>query len=405
MDYSPERLQAYANACGIPTIPEKQKIWVVRTEGGTYYQDFTLNSYVALGWERVPLNMILDEQRAKDTVIEFITHEYPDEKRPGLIYSQLVTFACIMQSGDLVIIPTEGSGSVNIGTLGELYEEKAPLSQELFAEDYTRCTYRLRRKVVWHKEASTGEDIYLTRTLRSHQTIADISDDADLIYRNLYDFYFIGGTLSLTLRKKTYEAVSFIDEFALSRVINEVVAGVIEALGESEQPDIRKRTAISSPGFLEYLVQFVCSPTALTVFAILFIVIGGKIKSGDGIETKGLASIFQGISNLFNDKVDRDLKRAQARKTDAETAQITALAQHQQIENMKDLLSISAPVPSSLEGCSSIEETELGHVRFMTLIQEKQAEIVPIMQRMGITPPIINMPNNILPFHKERDKR
>lgn len=38
-----------ANEFNIPIKDENQKIWMLRTESGKFYRDFTTNNYVALG--------------------------------------------------------------------------------------------------------------------------------------------------------------------------------------------------------------------------------------------------------------------------------------------------------------------------------------------------------------------
>lgn len=103
MDYSPELLKQFADACRIPTVQPTQKVWIVRTRGGRYYKDFCRNEYVALGWDKIPLRWITDESRNKQDVIDDIKDEYPDEKRPGLIYGQLVDFIRVMSPGDYVV--------------------------------------------------------------------------------------------------------------------------------------------------------------------------------------------------------------------------------------------------------------------------------------------------------------
>ena len=48
-----------AETFSIPIIPEKQKIWFLRTKQGLFYYDFKYNNYVALVWYKVSLNLIM----------------------------------------------------------------------------------------------------------------------------------------------------------------------------------------------------------------------------------------------------------------------------------------------------------------------------------------------------------
>ena len=42
---------------GIPIV-EERNYWLVRTNSGRHYQDFTTNSYIAIGWDYISVNMI-----------------------------------------------------------------------------------------------------------------------------------------------------------------------------------------------------------------------------------------------------------------------------------------------------------------------------------------------------------
>lgn len=406
MQYSPELLKQFAEVCGIPTVQTSQRVWIVRTKGGRYYQDFSRNGYVALGWEKIPLSWITDVSRNKQDVIESIKDEYPDEKRPGLIYGQLVDFVRTMIEGDYVVIPSEGSNYVNIGIIGELYSA-TPAAQVLFEDDYQRCGYHLRRNVTWQREVSVTEDIYLSKMLRAQQTISDITKYADLIYRNLHDLYFIDGTLSLTLRKTNDIATALSDEVQLLMAIDETVKSVCAFMGDAEPIRIERKSAMSSPGFLQFILAGVSSFTPVLVFQQIFKTVGGKIKSADGKEVaQGLPAIMQAVSNLYNDKADRDVKRAQARKLDAEAQKVEAdvrktdmETQAMAIQNAAALLALSEKLTSGAEDAASLlAEKQIESSKVETEIDNCQKKLAPVMESMGIQAPKIELPQNVILF-------
>lgn len=76
----------------IAVINKNKKIWMLRTESGRYYQDFTTNKYVALGWNKVPYSLLIDKDISDKVKKEKIQLLYPDETKPGLILGQLTTF-------------------------------------------------------------------------------------------------------------------------------------------------------------------------------------------------------------------------------------------------------------------------------------------------------------------------
>ena len=69
----------------IAVINKNKKIWMLRTESGRYYQDFTTNKYVALGWNKVSYSLLIDKDISDKVKKEKIQLLYPDETKPGLI--------------------------------------------------------------------------------------------------------------------------------------------------------------------------------------------------------------------------------------------------------------------------------------------------------------------------------
>lgn len=411
MEYSPELLKQFAEICGIPTVLAAQRVWIVRTKGGRYYQDFSRNGYIALGWDKIPLRWIADEGRNKQDVIDDIKDEYPEEKRPGLIYGQLVDFVRVMASGDYVVIPSEGSNFVNIGTIGNIYTVE-PNAQQIFEDDYQRCEYHLRRSVTWHKEASVNEDIYLSKMLRAQQTISDITKYADLIYRNLHDLYYIDGTLSLTLRKSSNTATALSDEAKLLCTIDETVRMVCEFLGETEPVRIEKKAAMSSPGFLQLIVTSVSNFAELIAFQQIFKTVGGKIKAANGEDVaQGLPAITQAVSNLFNDKTERDLKRAQMRKMDAETEKIQAETRKMDMEtqalalqNAEALIALGDKLTSGTADAQALLEAKKTESEQVSAkIEQCQKKLAPVMESMGLQAPKIDLPSNVILFPKKKE--
>ena len=77
----------------IPEISNERQIWLIRTNGGLYYNDFTTNKYVALGWDAVSVDLLLNSSISNDAKKEKINELYPDEK--SIAASTLCSFAII----------------------------------------------------------------------------------------------------------------------------------------------------------------------------------------------------------------------------------------------------------------------------------------------------------------------
>ena len=82
-----------------------------------------------------PQGQIFEGYRGRLSKKEKINELYPDEKRPGLIFSQLYNFHCVMNNGDLVLIPSEGTKFIRVGVLGETVEE---VSKDLIMKAHLR---------------------------------------------------------------------------------------------------------------------------------------------------------------------------------------------------------------------------------------------------------------------------
>lgn len=53
-------LTLIASEYNIPVVRKNQKVWFFRTKAGKYYYDFQLNGFIALGWDLVSSNLIVD---------------------------------------------------------------------------------------------------------------------------------------------------------------------------------------------------------------------------------------------------------------------------------------------------------------------------------------------------------
>ena len=320
-------LTILANEFVIPIVNSKRRIWFFRTKAGQYYFDFFANSYIALGWDLIPVELIVDSKIGRIEKKANIQALYPNEKRPGLILSQMDIFYNKMQLGDLVVIPSEGSKEISIGEIGEVSDSIIHKSD--INVDYEHCTFAHKRSVSWIKTVDAGQDIYLFKALRAHQTISDITDEAKLILRNLYPVYIAGDYIHLTLQKQTDSELSLACNVRFLSSILKIADKTAELYGQQTFGDeMSLKTAVGSPGFIELISAAV--PTSL--FAIYIIILAiGKEKSSDGTTATGILALISKVNDLINDyhnrkKTDAEtrLLDAQKEKTDAETRLLDA---------------------------------------------------------------------------------
>ena len=42
----------------IPKVSAERHYWIIRTNGGTYYEDFVLHQYISIAWDYATLNIL-----------------------------------------------------------------------------------------------------------------------------------------------------------------------------------------------------------------------------------------------------------------------------------------------------------------------------------------------------------
>lgn len=322
-------LTSIASEFNVPIIRKDQKIWFFRTKGGKFYYDFITNGYIALGWDLIPSNLITDASKSREVKKSEIEKLYPEEKRPGLILGQIDVFYNRMHVGDLVLIPDEGTKTVAIGKIGDLVEcvKRKPDDGE-----HAKCAFLHRRMVEWQKSIDAWQDIYLFKVLRAQQTISDVTDEAKLVFRNLFPVYISGDSIHVTFQKATAENLSLASNVDLLSNFMQITDATAKLYGkDSFNNELTMKTAVGSPGFLEIITPN--NPVAaISVGVILFMIrfFIGKEKTADGTSTTGLLALVTKINELINDHKNR-------KKIDAEIRQIDADVQLTEAQTAKTL--------------------------------------------------------------------
>lgn len=309
-----------AKGFGLPVIGDGSHIWFFRTQSGIFYYDFYINHYIALGWDLIPAPLVSNDKRSYDDKKEDVSELYPEEKRPGLILGQMETFYNKMQAGDLVVIPAMGGKRIAVGVLGNIASE---IVHQYPDDEYERCEYNHKRSVKWLKQIDLWTDVYLLRVLRAQQTISDITEYAEMIYRNLHPCYVSENALHLTLVKKAESDYRAKDNIDLQTSILAIHSLVSEYYGVLDQSgSIVVKTAVGSPGFLEIILPYV--PTSVITAICTIRAIIGKTTSNDGKTNTGIMAILTKGNELLNDHSARKKAEAEIQQIEANTEKIKA---------------------------------------------------------------------------------
>ena len=314
-------LKTIAEQYDIPYIGVgEHDVWFFRTKAGQFYQDFQKNNFIALGWDLLSPEFGSDIASSRESKKDKIKMFYPEEKRPGLILSQMEIFYSKMKTGDLVVIPSEGGKEISIGKLGELQRE---VKHKIESEEYPVCTYVHKRSVEWIKVVDVAQDIYLSKALRAQQTISDISSCGELVFRNLFPVYIYDGGIHITLQRDTNSDLNLSQNVELQYNCLIVMDAVAALYGKDNfRKDVMIKTAVGSPGFLEIILPAMPISAIATVFLIRFAI--GKIKTNNGTET-GILALASKFNEFINDYHNR-------KKVDAETYLIQMQAEKTRVE-------------------------------------------------------------------------
>lgn len=315
-------IKALAKEFKIPLIGDGSHIWFFRTQSGMFYFDFLINGYIALGWDLLSPELICSlNNKDRESKKEVISDIYTEEQRPGLILGQMETFYLKMQKGDLIVIPASGGKRIAIGILGDIISD---VKHKYFGEEYEHCKYKHKRAVNWMRQIDLWTDVYLFRVLRAQQTISDVTEHAEMIYRNLHPCYIADDGFHLTLLKTTEADFRLKDNIDLQYSVLKIHSALSECYETKDVCEkVSIKTAVGSPGFIEIILPYL--PVSIMTGIFVYRGIIGKTKSGDGEVNTGVMAILSKINMLLNDYSNR-------KKTAAEIKQIEACTTKTQAE-------------------------------------------------------------------------
>ncbi len=228
----------------VPSIGSNINYWVVRTESGSYYLDYSLGGYVAINYNKISVKSIEEAYRvgSNEQLKQRVGELHPEVGNTGLAANQLITFCNVIAKGDVIIIPSSSSFKLNIGFVQNniLYDRKT-----LSPND--GCPYTKRRKVKWIKEIYRGG----AKAISSHLAIYNVNHHKDYINRSLYDWYKIGEQYHYVIKVKSLDPIYYKELTGFSSALIEVVEEFENDTEiQSSVESLQSKIELSSPGHL-----------------------------------------------------------------------------------------------------------------------------------------------------------
>ncbi|MFB4164789.1 hypothetical protein ACE1TI_13405 [Alteribacillus sp. JSM 102045] len=259
----------------LPKVDSNINYWLVRTNGGEYYEEFVNENFIGIGWNKITRERIKDNISIEDLVRE----NYKKESRPRYVETQILRFIEGIKKGDVVLVPSKNSRYLHCGYVisDDYYEADLPINDEsafeqLFElEEEGICPYRKRKWVKWIKPLSKDQlDPKLYLLVYSHHTITSANDYKDLINRAMFDMYIQDEKCYATFqieRAENIEARSLVTFLNSLIEVNKIKSG---------KDDLEIKISVQSPGLTEiidnlYNIVWTC--------VVILSIIGGKVKT------------------------------------------------------------------------------------------------------------------------------
>lgn len=296
----------------LPVIPTTKNYWLVRTQGGKYYDDYKRNGFIAINWDEITISDI--EDLSVNDLARKVKEKYPDKQGQGRTANQLRVFSKIIKKGDAVIITSHSSNKLTIGQIIEDEPFVDVINEQLLEDNNKLCPYHKRKKVAWGPTYNKYEiDIELFKMLQhAQQTISSANEYADAIESLTHNFYTKGNEAYLALRVKKDGKIPMSEFFPMgTEILNLAVEfNNFSQLFKIDIDDIETKINVNSPGKIKLKGKI------LTITAIGLLLVGlsgGKFainlpeKFGGNLEisTPGL---IKEINNFLGARKKEDLQ-------------------------------------------------------------------------------------------------
>lgn len=273
-------------------IPGETGYWLVRADGGKYYEDFFLNNFIAVSDNEITLEDIKEcskESIAGVTIDHYkslYSEKYEEWNAQQIAHSASRTYKFIneIKIGDLIVVPSKNSNQFLIGIVTsdvyEITENELTITADVH---YSINPYYKRRNVQWVKEVSRKEiSEKLYWILSAHQTIFNLVDQKDYINQLLAPIYIQDGQCHGTIKIAKQEGLNSDEWYNLY--------SIIKSCSDSSDDKVIIKSNVQSPGLIEFI-----SDNYGTILAITIVLSGSIFGEVNflGVKIKGILPYYQ----------------------------------------------------------------------------------------------------------------
>ncbi|MEA0565049.1 hypothetical protein [Lysinibacillus irui] len=276
-------------------IPSDTGYWLVRADGGKYYDDFFLNNFIAISDNEITLELI--NQCKKKSIVGITLDHYKNLYREtykwkpqqiALAAGRTQKFLEEIKIGDIVLVPARHSSNFLIGVVTSDYYEitESEIASKIEVK-YAINPYLKRRDISWIKEVSRNEiSDKLYWMLSAHQTIFNLKGYKDYINQLLAPVYIHDGFCHGILKVSKAEGLDSDEWFDFYSLIKHKT--------EHTKEKVFVKSNVQSPGILEMVADL----KDVTTIVGLMTVLGGAIFTEVKIGDKSIRGILPYFLNL-----------------------------------------------------------------------------------------------------------
>lgn len=294
----------------IDVFNAERNYWFLRTQAGTYFDEFYFNNYIGIEWDDIVDNSI----KSIEDMAQTVSQKYPNETRTTYVAGQIWKFIHRFKKGDIVLIPNK---DCKIIAFGEILEDQIYISNEGISDplaqlslpdmddEYSLPILRKRRKVKWLKTLKRGDlDPHLQTFIYAHNTIVDLKPYALFIDRTLSNFYIKGNSGYFTLmvnKPANIPLDDLTDLFLFNRSLCDFVNKYFPNEYNIRRGELICKIDVQSKG----PVQFTGPITKITLIGLICMVLCGgsvklNLKEGLEISSDGITKIIDSVVNAYD---------------------------------------------------------------------------------------------------------
>lgn len=281
----------------ITQIPNKTEYWFVRTDDGQYFDTYTEEGFIAIGWNNISLFELRNSKKNDDVIrkklIESegldVDNSNTKAKLTGII-NKLHNFDKL-KKGDVIIVPSKGSERLAFGII------KDGITNVSETED--KCKYRKRKLVEW-KEVKYIEELdnIFYKIKSNRHSISNIDGYSQYIDKVINTLFLKDDNVHYVIDLKTQDDINVISLVNLIDGIQDLINAINIDFNLNERVEENAiKLNLQSPGQIEFKL-----PSGRTLVLLAMILSTGCTGASSQVNTSSNSVVVPSEISSFKQK-------------------------------------------------------------------------------------------------------